>query len=74
MLEINPEAAASVVEMKKGQKLDEGVPRAPDQRSRLKLLESASPIAFAGIRIMAKSMRRSILDENHPTLLTQRNN
>ncbi len=73
MLEINPEAA-SVVEMKKGQKLDEGVPRAPDRRSRLKLLESASPIAFAGIRIMAKSMRRSILGENDSTLLNQTNN
>jgi hypothetical protein len=31
----------------KGQKLDEGVPRASDQRSRLEMLESASPVAFA---------------------------
>jgi len=32
---------------KKGQKPDEGVPRASDPRSRLELHESASPIAFA---------------------------
>jgi hypothetical protein len=31
----------------KSQKFDEGVPRASDWRSRLELLESASPIAFA---------------------------
>jgi hypothetical protein len=34
-------------EMKKGQEFDEGVPRTPDRRSRLELIESASPIAFA---------------------------
>src|SRR6266567_8162868 len=34
----------------KSQKLDEGVPRASDWRSRLELLESASPVAFADIR------------------------
>jgi hypothetical protein len=33
--------------MKKGQEFDEGVPRTPDRRSRLELIESASPIAFA---------------------------
>ena len=35
------------LETEKGQKLDEGVPRASDQRSRLVMLESASPVAFA---------------------------
>jgi len=34
-------------EKKKGQEFDEGVPRTPDRRSRLELIESASPIAFA---------------------------
>jgi hypothetical protein len=34
-------------EKKKSQKLDEGVPRASDWRSRLEMLESASPVAFA---------------------------
>jgi hypothetical protein len=31
----------------KSQELDEGVPRAPDMRSRREQIESASPIAFA---------------------------
>lgn len=34
----------------KSQKLDEGVSQASDWRSRLELLESASPVAFADIR------------------------
>jgi hypothetical protein len=37
---------------KKSQKLEEGVPRAPDWRSRLKLIESASPIAFAKLALL----------------------
>jgi len=45
--------------MKKGQKLDEGVPRASDQRSQRELLESASPVAFAKIRTYASSTRHT---------------
>jgi hypothetical protein len=48
-------------EKEKSQKLDEGVSRASDWRCRRELLESASPVAFADIRTLKKSMRNSNL-------------
>jgi hypothetical protein len=41
----------------KSQKLDEGVSQASDWRSRLELLESASPVAFADIRATHSACR-----------------
>jgi hypothetical protein len=42
-----PEGKSKGKRKEKSQKLDEGVPRASDWRSRLELIESASPVALA---------------------------
>jgi hypothetical protein len=52
----------------KSQELDEGVPRVPDMRSQREQIESASPIAFAEIRIRLECMPNTNRREGYGAL------